>query len=390
MIDNTKYNVAHIGGRSGSTDFPKNIKLQDSINLMIFEPDKTCTQQIQQANPNAKIYDYCLDKSEKQRKFYLYKNRFMSSFLESSETKLDLYQEIDGMDMSIDEAQKIDKITKLQTKTIDQLISSKKINEINYISLDTQGSELDILKGASQNLVEKIISIKLEVSFIEMYKNTCMFKDVDDFLKSMGFLLVDLFTFNSTFKERIPQNFRGKQIPVQGEVLYILDPKKVIFKNDINYKQNLEKIAFTYITFGYIDMAYQALSLIKSKGLNFNSDHSYQKFLSKFFYKIKESNSKLPKLWHENLINNYSIDVSKLDTVITEKYLKKNLLHRALIRFFIDRDNFKRLFKSYLEKHFLKLRYNIICLEKKSFLKFLKRHGFTIAVDAVKLKLNRF
>ena len=37
MIDNTKYNVAHIGGRSGSTDFPKNIKMQDSINLMIFE-----------------------------------------------------------------------------------------------------------------------------------------------------------------------------------------------------------------------------------------------------------------------------------------------------------------------------------------------------------------
>jgi len=53
-----------------------------------------------------------------------------------------------------------------------------------------------------------------------------MFKDVDDFLKVMGFLLVDLFTVNSTLKERTPQNFRGKQIPVQGESLYILDPKK--------------------------------------------------------------------------------------------------------------------------------------------------------------------
>ena len=57
----------------------------------------------------------------------------------------------------LNEAQKIDKITKLQTKIIDRLISSKKINEINYISLDTQGSELDILKGASQNLVEKLL-----------------------------------------------------------------------------------------------------------------------------------------------------------------------------------------------------------------------------------------
>ena len=60
----TKFNVTHIGGRSGTTRFPKDTAFNDSINLSIFEPDETCTEEIKQKNPLAQVYPFCIDEKK--------------------------------------------------------------------------------------------------------------------------------------------------------------------------------------------------------------------------------------------------------------------------------------------------------------------------------------
>ena len=65
----SKLNVAHVGGRGGSIDFPKNENFIDSINYMIFEADEDCKDQIKISNPNALVYSYCLDKKTTERNF---------------------------------------------------------------------------------------------------------------------------------------------------------------------------------------------------------------------------------------------------------------------------------------------------------------------------------
>ena len=59
---------------------------------------------------------------------------------------------------------------------------------IDYIKVDTQGSELDILKGAGEYL-KTARCIDIEVEFNPIYEGQCLFWEVDAYLRSNGFML---------------------------------------------------------------------------------------------------------------------------------------------------------------------------------------------------------
>lgn len=71
----------------------------------------------------------------------------------------------------------------VQTTRLDDLAE---IDDIDYIKIDVQGSELAVFQNASRALSRTLL-IQTEVEFIEMYKGQPMFADVDTFLRSAGF-----------------------------------------------------------------------------------------------------------------------------------------------------------------------------------------------------------
>jgi FkbM family methyltransferase len=79
------------------------------------------------------------------------------------------------------------KITVPITK-LDEFIIDK--NYYNFINLDVQGYELEVLKGGSEFL-KHIDYIMTEVNRDEVYKNCPMVEDLDDFLKTYGFERVE-------------------------------------------------------------------------------------------------------------------------------------------------------------------------------------------------------
>lgn len=62
---------------------------------------------------------------------------------------------------------------------------------VDFMKLDTQGSELDILKGAS-GVLALVQGIEVEVEFAPIYQGQPLFRDVDAFLASNGFTLYKL------------------------------------------------------------------------------------------------------------------------------------------------------------------------------------------------------
>ena len=56
----------------------------------------------------------------------------------------------------------------------------------NLINLDIQGAELNALKGAS-NILDQVSYIYTEVSYVELYKNAPLAKEIDLYLKGFGF-----------------------------------------------------------------------------------------------------------------------------------------------------------------------------------------------------------
>ena len=72
--------------------------------------------------------------------------------------------------------------------TLDQYCASNGITSIDAIKLDTQGSELDVLKAATR-ILKTVSLIDIEVEFNELYEGQPLFCDVDYFLRSHGFVL---------------------------------------------------------------------------------------------------------------------------------------------------------------------------------------------------------
>ena len=63
---------------------------------------------------------------------------------------------------------------------------------IDFLKIDTQGSELDILKGAERTLQRQVVAIEVEVEFAPLYRNQPFFRDIDAWLHSRGFSLFKL------------------------------------------------------------------------------------------------------------------------------------------------------------------------------------------------------
>lgn len=74
-------------------------------------------------------------------------------------------------------------VTKLKT-----WMNLNKIEIIDYLKIDTQGSELDVLVGAGDELFN-VSCIDIEVEFNEIYEGQPLFSDVDKYLRGYGFEL---------------------------------------------------------------------------------------------------------------------------------------------------------------------------------------------------------
>ena len=88
----------------------------------------------------------------------------------------------------------------------------------DMLKIDTQGSELDILRGAGK-LLDDTLAVELEVEFAPQYQDQPLFADIDQFMRSQGFMIRGL---RRTFWRHAAEspNAGGGQL-VHGDALYI-------------------------------------------------------------------------------------------------------------------------------------------------------------------------
>lgn len=76
----------------------------------------------------------------------------------------------------------------VETTTLDDWARENGVQVIDHVKVDTQGTELEILKGGV-NVLKKVRSLEVEVEFNPIYQGQPIFSDVDLFLRSEGFVL---------------------------------------------------------------------------------------------------------------------------------------------------------------------------------------------------------
>jgi FkbM family methyltransferase len=74
----------------------------------------------------------------------------------------------------------------VEVRTLD----SFKYTNYNFINMDVQGYELEVLKGSKKTL-NNIDYVYCEVNRAEVYENNAMIEDIDDFLSVYNFIRVE-------------------------------------------------------------------------------------------------------------------------------------------------------------------------------------------------------
>jgi len=76
----------------------------------------------------------------------------------------------------------------IEAVTLDDWARKAGTGPIDYLKLDTQGSELEILGGAERVLAD-VRCLEIEVEFNPIYRGQPVFSDVDSHLRARGFVL---------------------------------------------------------------------------------------------------------------------------------------------------------------------------------------------------------
>ena len=77
------------------------------------------------------------------------------------------------------------------TTTLDEIVKKENLKLPNFIKIDTQGSEIDILKG-SKNTLKNCNLIYLETPIIEYNLNSPNLNECVNYLKSINFVPLDI------------------------------------------------------------------------------------------------------------------------------------------------------------------------------------------------------
>ena len=77
---------------------------------------------------------------------------------------------------------------------LDDFRRENKVRSFDYLKLDTEGSELEILMGSKETLSE-CLAVEVEVTFYETHKGRPLFSEIEMYMREIGFYLYDIDTY---------------------------------------------------------------------------------------------------------------------------------------------------------------------------------------------------
>ena len=161
--------VIHVGGHIGEEALE--YKMKDIENIIIFEPQKPCFDQlvdrVNQVELPAKLVNKALGNRVGRAEIISDPTGLCGSILKP---KIHLQLSPDTI---------FSETHDVEISTLDDEIPED--HTYNFLNMDTQGYELEVLKGGTKTL-EGINYIYTEVNQAEVYENNAMISDLDEYL----------------------------------------------------------------------------------------------------------------------------------------------------------------------------------------------------------------
>jgi FkbM family methyltransferase len=152
-----------------------------------------------------------------------------------------------------------------------------KINSVDFLKLNVQGSELEILQGAG-DLLDSVLGLLVEVAFVESYKNRPMFSDIYRFLADRRFTFFDLLAHHYVGRSAAPVAAQhlvvaepklGQLVSqwgqlIEGHALFLRDPLRDQSLQRLDVSRII-KLAALAEAFGQVEYAFELLNWLTDR-----------------------------------------------------------------------------------------------------------------------------
>ena len=247
---NIKIKYYDIGASGGLQ--PRANNFIEVLNPIFIEPDTSAFSQLEEKGYNA--INCALWSEEKEKTFRITKNQQNSSIYAPNYEFVNKYKDPERF--------QIKEEIKMNCNTLDNII--EKNNESYFMKLDTQGSEYEILKGGN-NVINNAIGFEIEIEFKDIYLNQPLFNEVNQFLISNNFILIDF--LNLLKWER--DNYRNYGEIICVDALYLRRPEYILDNLDLSNEQKYANL----IRYVIILAMYKRLDLLKYMKKNMSNDY---------------------------------------------------------------------------------------------------------------------
>lgn len=173
--------VIDVGCRWGFADSWE--RLGDRCIAIGFDPDEEECERLREHyrdRPWLRIVAHALGASAGPATLHVTREPGQSSVYEPLDEVVDRHPRLDPM--------RAVKRVPVELIRLDDWCADNEVERVDLVKLDTQASELDVLRGAERTL-RSVSMVQTEVEFNPLYESQPLFGDVDRFLRDRGFVL---------------------------------------------------------------------------------------------------------------------------------------------------------------------------------------------------------
>ncbi|MBF0144529.1 MAG: FkbM family methyltransferase [Magnetococcales bacterium] len=262
-----KISVHHIGGRSGTRPYPVFNWLEPEIVNVLYEADEACIPQIIEAwDGKCIVLPYCMGGSDTTASFNLVYDRYESSLLNFHPDLLDSFRYNDQFAYDTDPAahRKVDVIP-VTLRTLDTIFPHDEppVPPPDFLSLDAEGAEYDILAAAPRLLRNNIHGVIFEFGFQRWFQGQKNFQEIASLLENQGFQLMDIHCGKLLhMKTCRPIGLRGRGVLTSGDALFLKSPENILDRHQ-NPMIALAKAALTGLLLGHLEYSLSVADLMR-------------------------------------------------------------------------------------------------------------------------------
>ena len=255
----------------------------DKFNLkyILFEPNRS---EFKKLNFNKKyynhykVYNFALSNKNKVLKLYLTKGIYQSSVLEPNFNLINKFPNPERYSIVGKEL--------LNAKKLDYF----KIDNIDFVKIDTQGYNYEILNGATKTL-KNVIGIETEVEFAQVYKKQKLFGDISSYLRKKNFDFIDF----TTLKRWNRSNVQNYGQCIFGNALFLKTPDEILKMNESKIIKYIA-ICILYNQYELADYILKKNKISKEKILTINENIKFFKSYSNKSRLLKKNFSVLNRI----------------------------------------------------------------------------------------------